>query len=174
MRTVREIHIPLPARRRSRYSSPLMQFDDLSFPSEVVVADVVEAKVQAMNLGRSKIYNVRAEIAADGLKPQGTIFIGDMEAGTAATGSTQVSVSSLSWKQAVWKYRRHGHLLLRGRKRQRIYGRSDIYHNDQIPIFGPEGRDNTGQYEPVVGNHGDCDWLYRSCRRCDHCTEDTP
>ena len=73
-----------------------MQFDELSFPSEVVVADVVEAKVQAMNLGRSKIYNVRAEIAADGLKPQGTIFIGDMEAGTAATGSTQVSVSSLS------------------------------------------------------------------------------
>ncbi|MBU5476155.1 hypothetical protein KQI72_05460 [Eubacterium sp. MSJ-21] len=73
-----------------------MQFDDLSFPSEVVVADVVEAKVQAMNLGRSKIYNVRAEIAADGLKPQGTIFIGDMEAGTAVTGSTQVSVSSLS------------------------------------------------------------------------------
>lgn len=73
-----------------------MQFDDLSFPSEVVVADVVEAKVQAMNLGRSKMYNVRAEIKADGLKPQGTIFIGDMEAGTAATGSTQVSVSSLS------------------------------------------------------------------------------
>lgn len=73
-----------------------MQFDELSFPSEVVVADVVEAKVQAMNLGRSKIYNVRAEVAADGLKPQGTIFIGDMEAGTAATGSTQVSVSSLS------------------------------------------------------------------------------
>lgn len=73
-----------------------MQFDSLSFPEEVVVADVVEAKVQAMNLGRSKIYNVRAEMKADGLKPQGTIFIGDMEAGTAATGSTQVSVSSLS------------------------------------------------------------------------------
>lgn len=73
-----------------------MQFDALNFPAEVVVADVVEANVQAMNLGRSKIYNVRAEIVADGLKPQGTIFIGDMEPGTAATGSTQVSVSSLS------------------------------------------------------------------------------
>lgn len=73
-----------------------MQFDALNFPAEVVVADVVEANVQAMNLGRSKIYNVRAEIAADGLKPQGTIFIGDMEPGTAATGSTQVTVSSLS------------------------------------------------------------------------------
>ncbi len=73
-----------------------MQFDALNFPAEVVVADVVEANVQAMNLGRSKIYNVRAEIAADGLKPQGTIFIGDMEAGTAATGSIQVTVSSLS------------------------------------------------------------------------------
>ena len=73
-----------------------MQFDALNFPAEVVVADVVEANVQAMNLGRSKIYNVRAEIVADGLKPQGTIFIGDMEPGTAATGSTQVTVSSLS------------------------------------------------------------------------------
>lgn len=73
-----------------------MQFDAVNFPDSVVVADVVEASVQAMNLGRSKIYNVRAEITGDGLKPQGTIFIGDMEAGTAATGSTQVSIGSLS------------------------------------------------------------------------------
>ena len=38
-----------------------MQFDDLSFPSEVVVADVVEAKVQAMNLAevRSIMYGLR-------------------------------------------------------------------------------------------------------------------
>lgn len=73
-----------------------MQFDPLVIEREVTVADVVEAKVQAMNLGRSKVYNVRAELAADGLIPEGTIFIGDMEAGTSASNMTQVSVTSLS------------------------------------------------------------------------------
>lgn len=73
-----------------------VEFDSLYIPSEVTVADVVEAQVQAMNLGRSKVYNVRAVIEADGLNPQGTIFIGDLEPGTQASGSTQVSVSSLS------------------------------------------------------------------------------
>lgn len=73
-----------------------MQFDPLVIEKEVTVADVVEAKVQAMNLGRSKVYNVRAELSADGLIPEGTIFVGDMEAGTAASNTTQVSVSSLS------------------------------------------------------------------------------
>ena len=73
-----------------------MQFDPLIIENEVTVADVVEAKVQAMNLGRSKVYNVRAELSADGLIPEGTIFIGDMEAGTSASNTTQVSVSSLS------------------------------------------------------------------------------
>ncbi len=73
-----------------------MQFDSLVIDREVTVADVVEAKVQAMNLGRSKVYNVRAELVADGLTPEGTIFIGDMEPGTSASNVTQVSVSSLS------------------------------------------------------------------------------
>ena len=73
-----------------------VEFDPLVISSEVQVADVVEAQIQAMNLGRGKVYNVRAVIEADGLNPQGTIFIGDMEAGTTASGSTQVSVSGLS------------------------------------------------------------------------------
>lgn len=73
-----------------------MQFDPLVIADSLQVADVVEAKVQAMNLGKSKVYNVRAVIEADGLKPQGTIFIGDMEPGTVAIGSTQVTVSSLT------------------------------------------------------------------------------
>lgn len=73
-----------------------VEFDPLVISSEVQIADVVEAQIQAMNLGRGKVYNVRAVIEADGLNPQGTIFIGDMEAGTTASGSTQVSVSGLS------------------------------------------------------------------------------
>lgn len=73
-----------------------MQFDALAISNTVQVADIIEAQVQAMNLGRSKVYNVRAVIEADGLVPEGTLFIGDMEAGTMQTGSIRISVTSLS------------------------------------------------------------------------------
>ncbi|MBP3506551.1 MAG: hypothetical protein J6K43_09150 [Lachnospiraceae bacterium] len=80
----------------------LMQFDPVVIPKEVQVADVVEAQVQAMNLGRTTVYNVRAELVADGLSPEGTIFIGNMEAGTVQTGSIQVSVTSLSNSNSMY------------------------------------------------------------------------
>lgn len=73
-----------------------VQFDNLLIDKELVVSDKVMAKVNVMNLGRSKVYNVRAVIEADGIVPDGTIFIGDVEAGTSASGSVQVSVTSLS------------------------------------------------------------------------------
>ena len=84
-------------RARMDIRQPLsMQFDPLVIASQVAVADVVEARIQAMNLGRGRVYNVRAVIEADGLLAQGTVFIGDMEPGTQASGSTQVTVSSMS------------------------------------------------------------------------------
>lgn len=73
-----------------------MQFDPIVLPNQLEIGDVTQVQVQAMNLGRSKVYHVRAELAADGLTPQGTIFIGDMEAGTMAAGSTQISVGGLT------------------------------------------------------------------------------
>ncbi len=73
-----------------------MQFDRLSIPQELTVADVVEAQVSAMNLGRSKVYNVRAVLEADGLSAAGTIFIGDIEPGSQGQASAAISVSGLS------------------------------------------------------------------------------
>lgn len=73
-----------------------LEFDPLVLDSEVQVGDVVTARIQAMNLGRSKVHNVRAVIEADGLAPEGTLFIGDIEAGKTATGSVKISVTSLS------------------------------------------------------------------------------
>lgn len=80
-----------------------MQFDPLVISDTVQVADVIEVQLQAMNLGRSTVYNVRAELSADGLKPEGTLFIGDMEAGTKQTGTVRVDVSSLSGVQMYGK-----------------------------------------------------------------------
>lgn len=73
-----------------------VQFDPPVIPSEVEVADTIEVSVQVMNLGRSKVYNVRAILEADGLQPKGTLFVGDLEEGSMGTGSTQVVVGSLS------------------------------------------------------------------------------
>ena len=73
-----------------------MQFDPLSIPSELTVSDVVEAQAFAMNLGRSKVYNVRAVLEADGLTAAGTIFIGDIEPGAQGQASAQITVSGLS------------------------------------------------------------------------------
>lgn len=82
--------------RLSSYQAPKILFDPLIIPAELAVADVLEVSAQAMNLGKTKVYNVRAVLEADGLTPEGTIFIGDMEPGTKALGSTQISVSGLS------------------------------------------------------------------------------
>ncbi len=79
-----------------------MQFDPLILDSEVQVTDVVTAELQAMNLGRTKVHNVRAVIEADGLMPEGTLFIGDMEPGTTASGSVNVSVTGLSKGPALY------------------------------------------------------------------------
>lgn len=53
------------------------------------MGETVELTVQAMNLGRGNLYNVRAVAQADGLSFAGTAFIGDIEAGTAMSGSTE-------------------------------------------------------------------------------------
>ena len=77
-------------------------FDKVQIPSEVKVADTVEASITAMNLGRSKVYNVRAVIEGDGLNPQGTIFIGDMEPASNQTASTGVVISHLSGNDSMY------------------------------------------------------------------------
>lgn len=79
-----------------------VQFDELNINDTVQVADIVNAQVQAMNLGKSKVFNVRAVIEADGLIPDGTLFIGDMEAGQSTTGSTEVSITGLSDSSSIY------------------------------------------------------------------------
>lgn len=79
-----------------------VEFDPIQIVSEAKVTDTIDATIQAMNLGRSKIYNVRATLEGDGLKPGGTIFIGDMEPGTTANASTTVVVTSLTEGTALY------------------------------------------------------------------------
>lgn len=71
-------------------------FDPVNFPAEVEVGDKVTVNLNAINLGNTPVYNVRAILEADGVEPAGTLFIGAIEAGAVGNGSVDVSIGGLS------------------------------------------------------------------------------
>ena len=76
-------------------SQPLrVEMDTPEVPQEVNAGDTFPLSVQVMNMGRSKVFNVRCELSAPGLIPSSSAFIGNMEAGTALTGDTNVFVGT--------------------------------------------------------------------------------
>lgn len=54
--------------------------------TEVNAGDSMTLPVQAMNLGRGKIYNARCQINVPGLSAEKSLFLGNMEGGSAASG----------------------------------------------------------------------------------------
>lgn len=63
-------------------------------PQQVNAGDTMPLSFQVMNMGRGKVYNVRCQIAAPGLIPSGTAFIGNMEAGMVMQGEMDVFVGT--------------------------------------------------------------------------------
>ncbi len=61
-----------------------------TMPGEINAGETVQLSFQVMNLGRTEIYNARVELDVPGLSPNGNAFIGNMEAGTAATETLNV------------------------------------------------------------------------------------
>ncbi|MHB1313930.1 MAG: COG1361 S-layer family protein [Christensenellales bacterium] len=62
--------------------------------SQVNAGDTMPVSIQVMNMGRSKVYNVRCELSVPGLLPSGTAYIGNMEPGTAANSSMDVFIGT--------------------------------------------------------------------------------
>lgn len=73
-----------------------MEISPVHMPDKIKLGETVELQAQAMNLGKGKIINVRAVVEADGFMPSGPAFIGDMEAGTSMSGSTELTAEGLS------------------------------------------------------------------------------
>lgn len=67
--------------------------------AQVHAGDTLPLSFQFMNLGRSMVYNVRCELAGDGLVPGSVAFVGNMEAGTAQTADMNVFVDTLSGEE---------------------------------------------------------------------------
>lgn len=73
-----------------------LEFDPVNISSSLEVGDVTEARLHVMNLGKGTVYNIRATVEADGLSPEGTMFIGNLEAGKTAEGTVKITASGLS------------------------------------------------------------------------------
>ena len=76
-------------------SQPLrVEMEAPKIPEQVNAGDTMPVSFQVMNMGRSKVYNVRIELSAPGLIPSGTAFIGNMEAGTASNADMDVFIGT--------------------------------------------------------------------------------
>lgn len=73
-----------------------LAFDPVMIEKNVQVADILRVNVQAMNLGRSKVYNVRVAFEGDGMQAEASVFIGDIEPGTTGNGTMNVTITGLS------------------------------------------------------------------------------
>ena len=76
-------------------SQPLrVEMEAPQIPAEVNAGDTMPLSFQIINMGRSKVYNVRITLDAPGLIPSETAFIGNMEAGTAMPGEMDVFIGT--------------------------------------------------------------------------------
>ena len=71
---------------------PKVELGPFNLEPELNAGETIQLSFQVMNLGRSPIYNARVELSAPGLYPVGTGFIGNMEAGTAASTKLDVFI----------------------------------------------------------------------------------
>lgn len=88
--TVQEA-IRVPASQKTH-----IEIAPVSFPKSIQLGETVELQTQVMNLGKGKIYHVRAVLEADGLTPSGQVFIGDMEGGTEISDGIEITAEGLS------------------------------------------------------------------------------
>lgn len=72
-----------------------LEFDEPDIPKEVNAGDTLSVSLNVMNMGKGKVYNVRAEINAPGLVPEGSMFLGNIDSGASKKGDLYVFVGTL-------------------------------------------------------------------------------
>lgn len=88
-----DIAFPTPARMR-------LECDPVQVAQTVYAGDSIPVTLKAANFGRDRVYNVVAQVAADGLSPEGRIFLGNLDAGAAKSGETYCFVTGFKGMDA--------------------------------------------------------------------------
>lgn len=71
-----------------------VELHNAAFPAVIYATDTQEFSIQALNLSRVPVYNVRIKLSGTGLFPTEDVFIGNMDAGTEGNGAMQVYVGT--------------------------------------------------------------------------------
>ena len=66
-----------------------VELHNAAFPAALYATDTQEFSIQALNLSRVPVYNVRIQLSGTGLFPAEDVFIGNMDAGTEGNGVMQ-------------------------------------------------------------------------------------
>ena len=73
-----------------------LEFDEPEIPKEVNAGDTILISLNVMNLGLDMVHNVRMTVKAQGLVPEKTVFLGNIESGAAKKGDLYVFVETLN------------------------------------------------------------------------------
>lgn len=77
-----------------------LEAENLDIPSKVYAAETIPVSMKILNLSRTRIYNVRYTIEAEGLLPLESAFVGNMEAGSAAEGTAKIFIGTKDMKDS--------------------------------------------------------------------------
>lgn len=72
-----------------------LEIDEPQLPKEVSAGDTITVSMNVMNLGLNTVHNVRMLVDVQGLLPEKTAFIGNIESGAAQKGDLYVFVKTL-------------------------------------------------------------------------------
>ncbi|KKI50743.1 hypothetical protein CHK_1669 [Christensenella hongkongensis] len=72
-----------------------IEYDEPEIPKEVNAGDTMSISMNVMNMGKGTVYNVRAELEAPGLVPEGSAFLGNLESGASKKSDLYVFVGTL-------------------------------------------------------------------------------
>ena len=72
-----------------------IEYDEPEIPKEVNAGDTMSISLNVMNMGKGTVYNVRAELEAPGLVPEGSAFLGNLESGASKKSDLYVFVGTL-------------------------------------------------------------------------------
>ncbi len=69
-------------------------------PQVLYASDTLELSLRACNVSLGQVFNVRASLSAEGLFPDGEVFVGNLEAGAAGEGTMRIYVGNRAMEGA--------------------------------------------------------------------------
>ena len=125
---------------------------DPQIPKEASAGDTLALNFQALNLGRSDLKNVRAELEGDGLRPLSVAFMGNLEPGKEGTAPMNVFVSTLSDASPYGTTNGTLRLLYEDAAGTEYQEEQSFSLNIQKPVFSstPEPEENTAGTQWVL------------------------